>query len=387
MSRKYLFALDLGTTKFCIAALDFNKENPITIIDVPAQGMRRGMLSDFNQAKVALLELLEKAEEALEVDIEKVVVGIAGSHLKGKIVHTNLNLEHQVITHHHVQELCQRTDQQNSSDLREVLHCIPLDYQLNEREPVDCPIGFSCDHISARYFVIDSDRSYLKDVIRLCNQVGLQVAHLYSEPFASASVSVKDEDKQKGVALADIGGGTTDGLVFQAGRPAGVFTINIAGMMMTRDLSLGLNIDYEAAEQLKKDCGLSGLSECYDKDIEIKTRKILSARILELGVYLAESLKPFKGQLASGLLLTGGGAQVKGVDQYLHEKFKVPVHVSNPVLNLENQQYENKSCRYATVIGLLNLEIGRQKTIATEKNRFWAKKYLNHFFNWIKELS
>ena len=101
------------------------------------------------------------------------------------------------------------------------------------------------------FFLIDADKFYLKDIVDVCNESGLQVQRLYSEPFASASVTVPDAYKQLGVALADIGGGTTDGIVFKGGRPVGAFTVNVAGKLMTSDLAIGLSISPEEAEKIK----------------------------------------------------------------------------------------------------------------------------------------
>ena len=105
--------------------------------------------------------------------------------------------------------------------------------------------------------MIDADKSYVKDVIRLCNNCGLEVSNIFSEPFASSSVSVKDEQKQNGVVIADIGGGTTDGIIFQNGKPIDVFTVNIGGSLMTQDIAKGLNVNQELAETVKKEFGLN----------------------------------------------------------------------------------------------------------------------------------
>lgn len=400
MAKKNIFALDLGTTKFCIASLidRHGQDARLQIVETAAKGMRRGMLSDFEQAASALNRLIDQAERRLEVDIREVVVGVAGSHLRGQVVEQSLDLQGDVVQESHIQKLSEKADQCQSNDYREVLHCIPIHYRLDDREPVQTPHGFSAKKISGKFFVIDADRSYLKDVVRLCNQVGLEVKHLFSEPFASASVTVDDQHKDRGVALADIGGGTTDGLVFQNGRPVDVFTINIAGIMMTKDLAVGLNIEEALAETLKVENGLGiGKSSIdrverniYGQETRICSKsiaRILSARTLELGGFLAESLKHYRGQLGGGVLLTGGGAQVHGLDLFLSERFGVQVKNIDPQLNLKQQTFDQYTSRYATVIGLLNLELCRLQSIQNMKSHFWAKKYINHFVNWIRELS
>jgi cell division protein FtsA len=400
VTKSNLFALDLGTTKFCIGSLmQHQTQNPrLQIVDTPAKGMRRGMLADFDQAVSALNQLIEKAEAKFETDIRKIVVGVAGSHLRGQIVQQEVILDNEAVTEDHIQQLSELADRAHSDEFREVLHCIPVDYQLDDREPITNPHGFSGRKILGRFFIIDADQSYLKDTVRLCNQVGLEVSHMFSEPFASASVTIDDVHKERGVAIADIGGGTTDGLVFQNGRPVDIFTINIAGMMMTRDLAVGLGISEMRAESIKCDHGLSlsSMANAFEEDniygqktrIEPKTvETILRARILELGGFLAESLKKYRGQLGAGVYLTGGGSKVKGLDQMLTEKFGIGVHSIDPLFNLNQTTFDQYQSRYATVIGLLNLELCRQRSLKSMRSQFWAKKYIDHFVNWIRELS
>jgi cell division protein FtsA len=217
---KNLFALDLGTTKFCIAALLWRDGNPrLEIVDVPAEGMHRGMVADFSKAERCLKELIEKAEKQMDVLMDRIIVGVAGSHLRSHMAEHVIPLNRQSCHPTHLKRLAEEVEAQAEAPFRELLHCVPISYKIDQREEIDNPLGFSGAHLHGRYFIIDSDKDYLKDVIRICNNNGLEVHRLYSEPFASASVSVDDEAKRLGLAIADIGGGTTDGIVFQNGKP------------------------------------------------------------------------------------------------------------------------------------------------------------------------
>lgn len=398
MAKQAIFALDLGTTKFCIAALYKEKDRKqFRIVEVPSAGMRRGMLADFPEAQKALNELLEKAEKELNCDIRQIVVGIAGSHLRGHMTEKSINIENDLISQNHIEKLSKQVEESEVNPYRELLHCIPFHFQIDGREPVKNPVGLSGIKLTGRYYCIDADKSYLKDVVRLCNTVGLEVLQLFSEPFASASVTISDKLKQSGVALADIGGGTTDGIVFQNGKPASVFTINIAGRMMTNDLAMALNLDNPTAEKLKHDIGLlrSGGSiqkaeNIHGTQINIPSKyinQILEARILELASYIVESLKNYKGRLGGGLVLTGGGSEIECITNFLTEKFGIPVTHTNPVLNHLNQTYDNYPGRYATVIGLVNLEICRRHSHHNLKPHLWARRYINQFVNWVKDIS
>ena len=394
---KNIFAIDFGTTKFCIAALVNNKAgSKLKVISVPARGMYRGMINDIDQATNALNILIEKAENELNVDIRKITIGIAGSHLQGRKITTETNIESEEITNKKLFKLLQTVEKDHSNPIRELLHIVPIEYRIDQREPTNNPIGFTGKTLHSKYFIIDADKSYVKDVIRLCNNCGLEVSNIFSEPFASASVSVKDEQKQNGVVIADIGGGTTDGIIFQNGKPIDVFTVNIGGSLMTQDIAKGLNIEYEIAEAVKKDFGLAlNKPHTFDAKTTHGTSQkvnskdiypILGARIQELGIYLAKELMKYKGNLGSGILLTGGGSLVEQIDSFLESRFKVPVSQINPVFEKSETVKEDLISRYATSIGLVNLVLCMENERRVNESTF-TKKYFSQFINWIKEIT
>ena len=392
-----IYALDLGTTKFCLAALITKNDTSkiLEIFEVPASGMKKGMLVDFNEAKQSLSTLIEKAEKVLKSDIRTVVVGVAGSHLQGSSIERVLDLAGKEICETTLEQLSAKAEAAAQTEDREILHCIPIHFRIDHREPIDNPLGMTGGSLTAKYFMIDADTGYLKDMIRLCNLSGLQVVRLFSEPFASASVTVDEALKESGVAVADIGGGTTDGIVYQGGRPVDVFTVNIAGSLITRDICTGLSVNYDVAERLKLDVGLAGRSDktiayenLYQKQVtrsSLECSEIIGARVLELGAYLATSLKPYKGCLAGGLLFTGGGSRLQELNGFLSARFQINVQTAIPDCTHLGVTRELGG-KYATAIGLLNLEIGRQKLLEDQSGG-WAAKYLNQFFNWMKELS
>ena len=262
MKHKELFALDLGTTKFCLATIRFDSETGEPVIKktvVPAGGMSRGMLSNMQEAEIALNKLLDLAEKDFARDIREVVVGVAGSHLSGKIGRASHDLGGEVVKNTDETEVLEKCKIASSG--LEILHNIPLSFQIDDREHVDNAIGFSGDFLKCESFIIEADKNYLKDIIRLCNNCGISVQKLYAEPFASSCVTVPFNLKQAGVAIADIGGGTTDGIVFKNGKPIKLFTVNIAGRLITSDLSIGLQISDDDAKSIKHKFGLLNSEE------------------------------------------------------------------------------------------------------------------------------
>jgi cell division protein FtsA len=409
-----LYALDLGTTKFCLGALrqvqtkDKNSHFQVSSVSVPAEGMHRGMLANMNTARAAVNKLIDVAENQHGTDIREVIVGVAGSHLQSRLVTISQTLGSNSVTPADMVSLIKKAEEQEVHETREILHVVPVSYRLDDRDAVDEPLGFSGRTLFGTFFIIDADKYYLKDIVDLCNDCGLQVRRLYSEPFASASVTVPDDYKNLGCVLADIGGGTTDGLVFQNGKPHFSFTINVAGKLMTNDIAVGLNLPYEEAEKLKIRFGLKAVLpkeviECVNIHGQIKgfqmghVLPILAPRIQELCALLTRQLVLYRGNLGGGLILTGGGAEVRGIEEFYHNRLKIPVHRAKPHLprNYDfisstdslSGSYITHPTKHATMIGLLNLEIGRVLGELSNKQTTWTDRYLGQFFNWIKELS
>ena len=416
---KGLFALDLGTTKFCIGALRTvpgKNTHAIEIIGVPAQGMRRGMVAELHSAKLAISALLDAAEKQLGDDIRQVVVGIAGSHLHSRVVSSSIPLIAGSVRDKDLTDLTAQIESSFALEGREILHCVPISYQVDNRPQVEQPIGCSGKVLNSEFLIIDADKNYLIDVVKLCNECGLEVVRLVSEPFASASVTVTDDKKNLGVVLADIGGGTTDGLVFQNGRPCATFTVNVAGTLMTSDIAIGLNIPIEEADRVKVCFGLSANNDGTSLEV-MDTRgqrvtvtwkqvyPILAPRLKEMAVLIARNLSPYRGRLGAGIQLTGGGSEVLGIAPFLEKLLHVPVSKSLPTmdlakltlehseLNLESGTLQRQTSatiyasKYATVIGLLNLEVGRQAELRRTRRPSWPGKYLAGFANWLRELA
>ena len=237
-----IVALDLGTTKFCIAVVQ-NQGSDIAprlkIISVPARGMRKGMLADFTEAQEALSALLDLAEQELSIFITKVCVGVAGSHLKSNIVEHKTSLASESpINHEVLDEIENHLRLSHGCKLSNVIYTQALAYKLDGREWIDNPIGFSGNDLLSKHFIIRADRNYLNDIIRLCGNCGVEVSRVFAEPLASSSVLVT-QHKLVGV-VADIGGGTTDGIV-STPQTSKLFATNVGGNLIANDLVLGLN--------------------------------------------------------------------------------------------------------------------------------------------------
>ena len=377
----------------------------IETVSVEAAGMHRGMLSNMEEASCALAKLLEIGERQFSADIGRVVVGIAGSHLVSKTGLTRVRIPTAKVEPELLSRLAEQIICDQKDALREILHCIPIAYRLDEREWIKYPVGFSGQYLAGEFFLIEADRHYLADVVQLCNQNGLEVKRLIAEPYASAAVTCDIEAKKLGVAIADIGGGTTDGIIFQDEKPVSSFTINIGGKMMTRDLSIGLGLPYAEAEKVKLRYGvgnghrldsmdLSDISGTLREFSENSVYPILAPRIYELTRLLEVQLRAAKVQLGAGLVLTGGGAEIADVCAFMSRvlgirvtKVEPALHFESPLSNNAESQPAGLASKYATVSGLLYTEFCRQLDEKKLRKNRWAGHYFGQFVNWVKELS
>jgi cell division protein FtsA len=372
-----IFAVDLGTSKFCVARLTESNDPSagfsIESLAVPARGTKRGMVVDFTAALECLSALIEEAETRWNCDITNGVVGIAGSHLRSHVAKGSIPISPQdsvatATTTRLEDQMHSAFAQSTAASQRELLDCIPVSYQIDNRDPVDDPHGFSGSVLSADFLMIDSDKAYLRDVVRLVNAAGVRVTKLISEPLASAYVCAGEDFRELGCCVVDIGGGTSDGLVFANGKPALAFSVPMAGFAMTSDLSVALNLPIREAERIKTIYGLSSaqMDQIMVEDVHGNQKsipgpivaKILEARCRELTVNIARHLVPFKGRLGGGVLLTGGGSQLFGVAELMSSSIRIPVRAVNPKWQKSvggNGRQEKLAPKFATALGLLVL--------------------------------
>jgi len=395
--KKNIFALDLGTTKFCLGKIDFQSEQKIDLVSVPAMGMHRGMVAGFESAKASLIELLHAAEDRFQTDILSVAVGVAGSHLESKIIQTKHNLDGCRVEGPMLDEIYKKAKADLRSPSRENMHFIPVGYQIDERRFLDEPIGFRGSMLTIDFLKIDGDQYYLQDVMALCNESGLKVERFIAEPVASASVTLTEDHKDLGTVMLDIGGGTSDGIIFKGKRPIKIFTLDIGGKMITRDLCLGLGVKEESAESLKRMAGLdlshrsqtfvgSGLDDM-PRNIEFaRIYQILAPRIGEMAKSIEMQVGPLKHHLGTGLVLTGGGSLIPGLDILFSRVLGIQVQRLQPSILTKTENAKVFPEKYATCLGMLNMQIGTM-----QQNKFNAQAkttgYFSKFVNWIKELT
>ena len=378
--RKMAVALDIGTTKVCAIAgmLDeFGRLEVISYGTVKSEGVARGVVSNIDRTVKAIREAVEIAERGAGCKFKVVHVGIAGQHIKshhhmGYLTRADHTSE---ITNEDVDRLIKDMYRIALPPGDKILHVIPQEFTVDDEKDVLDPIGMSGHKLEANFHIITGQITASKNIIRCIEKAGLNIADVTLEPIASACAVLSDEEKEAGVVLVDIGGGTTDITIFKGGIIRHTAVIPFGGGIITDDIKEGCTVLSDQAEKLKIKFGsalaeelkdnrkivIQGLKGREPKSISEKNlSKIIQARVEEIFDYVLWEIKRsgYENKLIGGVVLTGGGALLKDIN--LLAQFHTGMHarIGEPVEHLAHGfSKELASPIYATAIGLLKYTV------------------------------
>lgn len=372
---KIVVGLDIGTTKVCAIVASIDDQNKINILGVgkaPSDGLNRGVVVNIDKTVNAIQSAIEQAQLASGIEVHSVNVGIAGDHIrsmrsKGVITINNRDNE---ITMHDVERLmedCQHimlpTDQQ-------IIHVIPQEFVVDGQDGISDPVGMSGMRMEAEVHIITGLVSAAKNIYRCVERAGYDVADIILEPLASSYSVLDEEEKEAGVVLVDIGGGTTDVAIFQDNTIRHTAVIAIAGKKVTDDIRVGLSVLDDQAEKLKREYGESyvdmieednvitvpGIAGRPPKEItkSILT-KIIQARMEEILEIVAIEIKRsgYSDALSAGVVLTGGGSLLKNVCPLATEVLGMDAKIGKPLGLSGGLIEEVNNPIYATGVGLV----------------------------------
>ena len=373
---KTVVALDIGTTKICVMVGRRNEYGSIEILGVgkvASEGVRRGVVANIDKTVRSIEEAVIQAEKSAGMEILEVYAGIAGQHIK--------SLQHQGIL-----TLADADKEIAKSDLRtllddmyrlalppgdKILHILPQEYTVDDEEGILDPVGMCGHRLIGNFHVVTGQLSAHKNIERCVEKAGLKVADFVLEPIASAAAVLSEEEKEAGVALVDIGGGTTDITIFQEGIIRHTAVVPFGGDVITADIKEGCTVMYEQAEKLKKKFG-SALAECivdnriitipsfngrdYKEISEKNLALIIQARMEEILELVRVEIKKsgYERKLIGGIVLTGGGALLNKVDLLAEYRTGMSARVGLPIEHIASRQRDDVSSPiYATAIGLI----------------------------------
>ncbi len=373
-------ALDIGTTKVCAIAGRLNEYDKLEILGVAtvqSEGVSRGVVSNINKTVTAIREAIQQAQRSAKISIDKVHVGIAGQHIKS-IHHHGL-----LVRHDPEEEISAGDVNRLISDMHKlvlppgdkILHVFPQEFTVDDESKIVDPIGMSGVRLEANFHIITGQIGASRDIIKCVEKVGLEVADITLEPIASSKAVLCKEEKDAGVVLVDIGGGTTDLTIFKDGIIRHTSVIPFGGNVITNDIREGCMVMKDQAEKLKVKFG-SALSEevtnnriitipgfkgrDYKEISEKNLAKIIEARLEEIFDYVLWEIKRsgYEEKLIAGIVLTGGGSLLKNIDLLSEYYTGLPTRIGKPVeLLAHGYTSQLASPIYSTAVGLLSIAI------------------------------
>lgn len=402
-----IVGLDIGTTKICtvVGECTQGKVNIIGVGIAPSNGLRKGVVINIEQTVNAIQKSLKEAEQMSGCEIRSVYTGIAGSHIMGFDSHGVIPVRGPEITKSDVERVLDAAKAVAIPLDREVIHILPKEFIVDDQNGIQDPVGMSGVRLEVKVHIVTGAVSSAQNIIKSCHKAGLDVSDIVLQPLASALAVLTEEEKEIGVALVDIGGGTTDLSVFVDDSLCHISIISLGGTNLTNDIAFGLRTPMSAAEEIKRKHG-SCLGELVDESevIEVPTvggrpprklyRKILAEicepRVEEMLVLVDQELERsgYKSQIGAGVVLTGGSSLIEGIVDLGEQIFGLPVRVGYPT-NIGGLKDVVMSPQYATAVGLLMY--GAQKRIHTSSFRIREKNIFNRLLskmkNWFVDIS
>ncbi len=379
MENQVAVGLDIGTTKIVAMIGRRNEFGKIEVLGTgkaKSLGVHRGVVNNITQTIQSIQQAVEEAENESNIEINDVVVGIAGQHIRS--LHHSDYITRQdaekVIDEDDIEKLKEQVLKLVMLPGEEIIHVLPQDYKVDSQAEIDEPIGMFGGRLEANFHVVVGQISSIRNIARCVKSAGLEMANITLEPLASSEAVLSQEEKEAGVAMIDIGGGTTDLAIFKDGIIRHTAVIPFGGNVITDDIKEGCSIIEKQAELLKTKFGsawpgenkeneivsIPGLRGREPKEITLKNlSKIIHARVSEIIEEVFLEIKNYgyeepKKKLIAGIVLTGGGAKLNHIKQLVEYITGMDTRIGYPNEHLANDSNpELSSPMYATAVGLL----------------------------------
>ncbi len=373
---KIIVGLDIGTTKICALVGRNNEQGMFEVLGMgvaASEGVVRGMITNIDKTVLAITKAIKQAEHTSNIDINVVNVGIAGRHIKSTLHRGSITREavDEEITVADVARLTNDMYRIVTPPGSAIIHAMPQHYTVDYEEGIKDPVGMSGVRLEADFHIITAKTSAINNVYKCITRAGLQVDRLILEPLSSGLAVLSDEEREAGVCVVDIGGGTMDMAIFHDAIIRHTAVIPFGGNVITADIKQGCMVMESQAEQLKIKFGkaiaeetvinelvtIPGLRNRPAKEVSVRNLAcIIEARMEEI-VALAHVeiiASGFKHKLAAGIVVTGGGAQLQGIARLFEDITGLDTRIGYPTEHLDpNKQDEVQRPTYATGVGLV----------------------------------
>jgi cell division protein FtsA len=377
MNKNYSVGLDIGTTKIVAMVGEKNQFDKVKILGVgksQSLGVHRGVVNNITQTIQSTKIAVDEAQSKSGVNVEEVAVGIAGQHIRSLQHSDYITRENpdEVINENDIDKLIDQVYKLVMLPGEEIIHVLPQDFKVDGQSEIKEPIGMYGSRLEANFHIVVGQVSSIRNIGKCIKSAGLEMGDITLEPLASSDAVLSDEEKEAGVALIDIGGGTTDVAIFKDGIIKHTAVIPFGGNVITEDIKEGCSIIGNQAEQLKIKFGsawpgenkdseivsIPGLRGRDPKEISLKTlSKIINARVVEIIEQAYLEIKNYghedsKKKLIAGIVLTGGGSQLRHLKQLAEYVTGMDTRIGFPGEHLAGDSNKYNPI-YSTAVGLL----------------------------------
>ncbi len=400
-----IVGLDIGTTKICavVGEVTGRQVDIVGLGSHPSEGLRKGVVVNIETTVASIKKAVEEAELMAGCEINHVITGIAGGHIKGFNSHGVIALKGREVTRRDVERVVDAACAVAIPTDREVIHVLPQEYILDGQDGITDPVGMSGVRLEARVHIVTGAVASAHNLIKCCNQAGLDVSDIVLQSLASGEAVLTPEERSLGAVLLDFGGGTTDLAVFSGDAIKHTAVLALGGINLTTDLAVGLRTPMNAAETLKRryGCALTSLI-AKDEVVEVPSvggrpprrvarqvlGEILEPRCEELLTLIQMDLEAsgFTRQAAGGLVLTGGSSLLEGLVEMAEQIFNCPTRLGYPQ-GVGGLSDVVNNPMYATAVGLI---LYGARTRPERKFRIRDSNIFNRITNrmrrWFKDI-
>ncbi len=404
-NKDLIVGLDIGTSKIVALVAEVMPEGGLSIIGMghaPSRGLKKGVVVNIEATVTAIQRALEEAELMANCKITQVYTGIAGSHIKAQNSSGMLPIRDREVSQADVDRVVEIARALNIPADQQILHVLPQEFIIDGQDGVREPLGMSGVRLEVKVHIVTGAVSAAQNIVKCVRRCGLEVKDLVLQPLASSYAVLNEDEKDLGVCLVDIGGGTTDIAVFTRGAIQHVAVIPVAGDQITNDIAMTLRTPTREAEDLKIDHGIA-LRQLAARDDMIEVpgigergprmlskqllSEVIEPRVEELYSLVQAELRRsgFEEQISSGIVLTGGSSLMKGMVELGEEIFHMPVRLGMPEY-IGGLSERVRSPRYATAVGLLLA--GQEKLEIDQAARIQGasfKQILERMKSWFQQ--
>lgn len=370
-SETIVVSIDIGTTKICVLVARRCNDGPIDILGVgkvPSHGLKKGIVVDIDQTVESIKAAVREAELVSGITIEAANIGVSGAHIRSVNSQGAIPIKHGIVREADITQVITAAQAVAIPEGQRILHVLPQYFRIDGSEPVARPLGMAGIRLETQVHIITGSIALVQNLVTCCQMAGIKVTDIVLEQLASAYAVLSPDERELGVGVVDIGGGTSDFAIYQNSSIRHTYVLPVAGNQFTNDVAVGLRTTLADAERVKMAYGIVKLDGALDRLINVSNLHdanpqliaqnqlglILHARAHELFILLKKEIDTCQVRplLTTGIVLTGGGSLLIGMSAVASKVLQMPVRVGAPKIGPVLPESINSPV-YATGYGLI----------------------------------